>query len=367
MKVLRIVGSFGFISQGKWLKPIGNNNFIGGTQIQSYLITKKLSSKGIKQDIFTRDARVSNFDIKNATFYSCGSRGDIFFPLYAILYSNNKNYDLIHAHIGISPFIPLTALILAKLKRIPLICTVNLSWEGIKGHSLLSKLVNRLIQRLVLKHSAIIISLNHNHIDGKYKFIPDAVEDRFFKTEISKKRSPFILFVGRFVYQKGIDILLRAYGKSKLSSLGISLVLIGDNKNYIKTKLPSSVYIHECPSREEIAELMSKTLGLILPSRFEERGTVIGEALASGTPVLTSDLSNIRSAYSDTIPKAIIYSSIGENPLAESLVKTLNLFSNLTLEERKRFREYARNFSEDRVSNAYLDLYKQITTRDKSK
>ena len=151
MKVLRIVGSFGFISNGYWIKPKGGSNFIGGTQIQSYILTKNLSEKGIKQEVYTRNARVKDFAIKNVSFYSCGMRGDWLFPFYSFIYSVNKKYDLVHLHMGISPFIPLTGLLLSKLKKIPLVCTVNLSWNKIQGYNIFYKVIARRVEKLVLK------------------------------------------------------------------------------------------------------------------------------------------------------------------------------------------------------------------------
>ena len=62
MRILRIVGSFGFILNNDWLQPEGSNNYIGGTQIQSFLLTQKMSDEGVEQDVFTRDARVKIFD-----------------------------------------------------------------------------------------------------------------------------------------------------------------------------------------------------------------------------------------------------------------------------------------------------------------
>ncbi len=357
MRILRIVGSFGFILNNDWLQPEGSNNYIGGTQIQSFLLTQKMSDEGVEQDVFTRDARVNNFLIKNVKFYSCGIRGDYLFPIYSIIYSFKKKYDFIHVHVGISPFIPITGLILSKIKRIPLICTVNLSWERIQGYGLIHTYLCRISERLVLKNASAVVSLMSGNSNKKYIYIPDIIEDTFFKTKIVNNRSKYILFVGRFVYQKGVDILVKSYEKSNLSSRGISLILVGSNRNYLPKKLTSNVVVYEHLSRKRVAKLMSNAIALVLPSRFEERGTVVGESLAVGTPVILSDLENLHSAYFNFPKKSINFFNLEQF----NLTRVLNNIDRLILKinERKKMRLYANKFNADQVSNAYMNLYKK--------
>lgn len=357
MRILRIVGSFGFILNNEWLQPMGSNNHIGGTQIQSYWLTRKISEMGLYQDVFTRNAQVKNFSIKNVNFYSCGINNDFLFPFYSIKNTFGKKYDLIHVHVGISPFIPIAGLILSKIKRVPLICTVNLSWERIQGYGLIHTYLCRMIERLVLKNSSAVVSLMSGNFNKKYIYIPDIIEDTFLKTKIVDKRSKYILFVGRFVYQKGVDILIRSYEESNLSSRGISLILVGSNRDYLPKKLPLNVTVYEHLSRNRVVELMSNAIALVLPSRFEERGTVVGEALAVGTPVILSDLENLHLAYFNYPKKSINFFRLEEI----NLTRVLNNIDHLILKlnERKKLRLYSNKFSVDQVGNAYINLYKK--------
>jgi glycosyltransferase involved in cell wall biosynthesis len=61
------------------------------------------------------------------------------------------------------------------------------------------------------------------------------------------------------------------------------------------------VRLEESPTDERLAELYRQALALVYPSRMEGFGLPVAEAMASGCPVVASDLDCIRE-FADDVP-----------------------------------------------------------------
>lgn len=105
-----------------------------------------------------------------------------------------------------------------------------------------------------------------------------------------------VFYVGRCIYLKGIDILLKALGKHK--DLNWELEIVGDGE--YKSELISltsnlgidkRVIFHGTKSNDEVRRLLKNADLLVLPSRKKDGwGTVVNEALMNGVPVICSDM-----------------------------------------------------------------------------
>ena len=103
-----------------------------------------------------------------------------------------------------------------------------------------------------------------------------------------------ILYVGRIVHQKGIDILLAAAAQVELINRGWRLVLIGDGnaKSWLRER-SSELGLDELifwkdPTDDIISEYRNAAF-VVLPSRFEGTSNAMLEALAMGLPVVASE------------------------------------------------------------------------------
>ncbi len=124
--------------------------------------------------------------------------------------------------------------------------------------------------------------------------IPNGVDVARFTSPVDRRWDPpHLLFVGRLVHQKGLDLLFPALGK--LTGLPWELTVIGDGPQRglleeLAEKLSISDRVHfagwqrganlDCHYR--VANLF------ILPSRHEGMPNVVLEAMASGLPVLAT-------------------------------------------------------------------------------
>jgi glycosyltransferase involved in cell wall biosynthesis len=104
-----------------------------------------------------------------------------------------------------------------------------------------------------------------------------------------------ILYVGRFIKIKRIDLLVKAYAELKKADNNISLVLAGSGPeeeslrkmtaelNLSDVSFPGFIQPENLPELYILADVMA------LPSDDEPWAVVVNEAMACGTPVIASD------------------------------------------------------------------------------
>jgi len=141
---------------------------------------------------------------------------------------------------------------------------------------------------------------------------PNAVDNDLFASEAAAARAHggefreklklpkrFILFVGRMVPEKGVFDLLEAYVKldsSLRSEVGLGLVYAGDGiarqelMRRAKSVVPGIVCFPGFENREELAGLYALAEMLVLPTHSDTWGLVVNEAMASGSPIIVSDV-----------------------------------------------------------------------------
>lgn len=125
--------------------------------------------------------------------------------------------------------------------------------------------------------------------------LPNSIDLEHIKAApVHKASHPYILFSGRLraVEHKGLDLLLDAYWRTGLYK-SFHLYLMGDGelpneiKSFIEEKKLSR-HVHLPGFSDEIYSYMKGAAFVFHPSRWEGFGLVNVEALACGTPVLTS-------------------------------------------------------------------------------
>jgi glycosyltransferase involved in cell wall biosynthesis len=121
------------------------------------------------------------------------------------------------------------------------------------------------------------------------------------KVAAVKKKEPFILYVGTLEPRKNIEGLVRAYAILKSQGFTRKLVIAGRNgwryenifrliKNY---NLQDDIICKGYVSEEEKDELYRKAELFVWPSFYEGFGLPVLEAMARGTPVVTSRVSSM--------------------------------------------------------------------------
>lgn len=208
------------------------------------------------------------------------------------------------------------------------------------------------------------------HVQERCSVIPLGVKtERFTRCgeineAVSRIRKPFGLFVGRMVYYKGLDTLLRA-----IRSLpDISLLLVGDGPlrpdlEKMARSLEISKRVHFLPHVDETAypSIFQGADFFVLPSAFpsEAFGLSMVEAMASGLSVISTELGtgtsyvNIHGETGLVVPPGNP-EALGEaiqklcaNPnLASRMGKNAGLRATSLFEEGEMIRSYAKAYAE---------------------
>ena len=127
------------------------------------------------------------------------------------------------------------------------------------------------------------------------RLIPDPIP--FSVDQVSTLTSKRVVSIGRYVYEKGNDLLIRAWAKVEKSCQDWTLDIYGmGNQTPYKT-LMQELGIDElrCRLHGSLADVKGVYLDssvFTLPSRFEGFGLVIIEAMACGVPVVAFDCEN---------------------------------------------------------------------------
>ncbi len=115
---------------------------------------------------------------------------------------------------------------------------------------------------------------------------------------LERKKEDYLLFIGRFGVNKGIDNLLRGIAASgRFLKSGFRLKLVGDFDNSYGYEMIDLAQTLDLAPRvdflghkkgEEKQEILAKARFLLMPSYNENFGIVVAEALAQGTPAVAS-------------------------------------------------------------------------------
>lgn len=274
------------------------------------------------------------------------------------------NYDVIHIHAeGPCVFIPLL-----KLAGKKVVVTVHgLDWQRAKWGKLASSYI-KLGEEMIGKFADRIIVLNE---ETKYYFrdcygrkttlVPNGVSvyptnniDRIKTFELN--RGGYLLYMGRIVPEKRLDLLVEAYEKSETDK---KLVIAGEinektkNETWYKTAIKNkNIVFTGFVEGDFKAQLLSNTALFILPSDLEGMSIALLEALGYGTRVLASDIKENKALLNK-------YGNTFKNGDSNDLKIKINELSKLPFQRSKKQYNYIKeNFSWDVSAKKTLEVLK---------
>lgn len=116
-----------------------------------------------------------------------------------------------------------------------------------------------------------------------------------------------LLFVGRFAFNKGLDVLMEVAQRIHAQgSPNVRFLLAGDGpllQHHRERGLPGNVEVLGRVSDEQLGRLYAECDALVLPTRFEGMPTVVLEAMARAKPIFvsnvgaTAELVNMHNGY----------------------------------------------------------------------
>ena len=101
------------------------------------------------------------------------------------------------------------------------------------------------------------------------------------------------IYAGQCSIRKGIPVLLEAWRKAGLREVTLTLVGSWQLAEEPRTNLPAGVNFIGPVSREKLREILAGADVFVCPTFFEGRTLAVGEALACGLPVITTEASGM--------------------------------------------------------------------------
>ncbi len=215
--------------------------------------------------------------------------------------------DIVHIHGAWTPPVWLGS-ILARLKNKKIVYSPHGSFAPVQlQHSRFKKTISALIFERPLVHSAKQIHIaSKNEKEWTHAFLPSVTEDKMTLIPwgikpITPQPHVFnppntILCIARLHPLKGLKLLIDAWKQLEKPFPNHRLLIAGNGtasyQTYLQMEIHQSnlirVTLQEPVYDEAKAQMLSTASCLILPSFSENFGLVVGEALACGTPVVTT-------------------------------------------------------------------------------
>ena len=139
--------------------------------------------------------------------------------------------------------------------------------------------------------------------ESKIAVLPNGIDLELFPMRKESPSTFNFLFVGRFASNKGIGDLLRVSAQLIHEGYSFKLNLIGKGPLYdelhAQYKNMDWVRFFGFATDEEIARAYRQCSVFVLPTQFEGMPTVVLEAMASGAPIIVSDVGACREMVSE--------------------------------------------------------------------
>lgn len=197
--------------------------------------------------------------------------------------------------------------------------------------------------------------------------IPNPYEDQVFAKDDRVPRDRELVFVGRLVREKGVDVLLTALEHLKAAHLRPSLSVIGDgpearalHEQVDRLGLGSQVrFVGPLHGRALAVELNRHRI-LVVPSTWREPfGIVALEGMACGCVIVGSDGGGLEEAIG---PAGVTFANREAEALAAVLAQLLEQPDRID-DYRKRAAKHLAKHQSASVAQAYLDVLRSTVSR----
>ena len=171
---------------------------------------------------------------------------------------------------------------------------------------------------------------------------------------LSEDTTPYFLFVGRYVPEKGIDTLAEAYSLY-CDSVESPWPLISAGSGPQKQILCDAGAVDRgFVQPDKLPELMQNAATFILPSRFEPWGVVVQEAAASGLPLILADQVGAGVHLLRQHFNGYSFPAGSSHALAEKMLDMHMLPAEKRLEMRRNSEMLSRQYTPERWANTFV-------------
>ncbi|MFC5051538.1 glycosyltransferase family 4 protein [Rubritalea spongiae] len=195
--------------------------------------------------------------------------------------------------------------------------------------------------------------------------------------ELEPRDKPLLLFCGRLVQRKGIDVLLRSL-PAVLASTDVDVVITGEGDRKAEWEslshelgLSESVQFPGFVSDEELGRLYANCTLYVHPAIYDSNGDTEGlgvvliEALAHKKPVIASNVGGIPDVIKNG-ETGILVEEKNEQELADSILRLLNDPQLCEELGDAGYLHVKRFFDWERIASETFELYSKLAARSNS-
>ena len=284
-----------------------------------------------------------------------------------------ESYDVVHIHEPSAPILPLVVLEHSKSINIG---TFHAYYDR-SYVNYLGRLAVRRWQKTL--HGGIAVSqaaLSHveQHVDIDYQIIPNGIDLNHFAASVPpiyelKDGKINILFVGRLERRKGLKYLIEAFLKLKWECPNIRLIIVGpgdldkESRYILGASNSEDIVIVGRVSYEELPRYYASSDIFCSPAIGSESfGIVLLEAMASGKPIVASDILGYRSIIENS-QQGLLFAKKDCDSLAralKSIISNPDLGTRMGISGRQTAQRYRWSSIAKQVEGYYLNRIQSV-------
>jgi len=357
---------------------------LGGAGLQARQLARQLIELGVEVHFITRRRRgtfsyeeIEGVPIHRMPTIGTGVTAAVSYICFGLLWMlrNRNRFWIIHCH---QPLSPATIGILGKvflrkkvIVKIALRGVQNLPLPGLRKHLLrltdlfivLNEESERRLQEIGL--GSIPIMRVPNGVDVE-KFTPVS-QDRKRLLRDRLQLVPdgrFVVFTGRLIPRKGVDVLLRAWRELVQTIPQARLIIVGDGEEapalqQLASELGIEHRVHFAGYQDNVVEYLQMADVFVFPSFAEGLSNSLLEAMACGLPIVTTDVEGNKEAIVDG-ENGLLVPAVDPTELSSALSKVItcrSLADRLGSEAR---RTVVSKYSLEQVAERYIRVYQQL-------
>ncbi len=255
-------------------------------------------------------------------------------------------FDVIHAHDWLVAYAAKT---LKDSYNIPIVATIHATESGRNSgiHDEMQRYINDTEWMLTYEATEVIVNSNYMKCElqrlfglpfEKVSVVANGInvnmfngieKDYEFRRQYASDNEKIILFVGRLVYEKGIQHLISAMPKILDGYHDAKLVIAGKGgmleelKEQVRAMgIENKVYFTGYMDSKQVSKMYKCADVSVFPSTYEPFGIVALEAMLSGTPVVVSDVGGLNEIIEHGVDGMKSYAG-NSNSLADSILQLL--------------------------------------------
>jgi glycosyltransferase involved in cell wall biosynthesis len=371
---------------------------VDGPSVQIKLLAEKLVDDGVKVSVLTRrfSAKhprfedINGINVRRLSCFGGYFLGHLFFGFecFITLLKYGKRIDVINTHGSVG--MAMIGIACGGFLRKTVVSTFHATGLKIVGRvpsmkipffgSLLKTTLKRLDAAICVSNAIYEDLRSVQFPKTKIYIIPCAVDTRLFvpvsketkfvlRNRLGLSEKTLLVFTGRLVYTKGVDILLKALRNVMNSTTNIHLLIVGEGypksisaeeelRKYVEDH-DLCQYVTFTGNVNNVYEYLQASDIFAFPSRWEGLPTSLLEAMSCCLPVVATNVGGIPDAVEGGVD-GFVFPVNDYNELAR---KILMIKNDVDLAERigRNAREKVKKmFSIEVVAKSYSELYRKI-------